>query len=91
MIFSDTRVCGDAEVFSPSHIFDATSIGENDNPCTFSRIKAESIGVVFEGKYRSLEAFLTLISGWNSRYRVRTEAVVKVAEAHINLSCGGSK
>ena len=85
----DTKLCGDADVFSLSHVLNVTSIGEDGNSCTFFRTKAKGIGVAFKYEYHSLEAFLTLISGWDSEYKAPAEAIVKDVEAHIELTTTG--
>ena len=86
--FGDAKVCGDAKVFSASHVLVIGAIGSRNDFTTFYRDKDGEITVkcgCFLGKIDKFLEKVTATHG-NSKYALVYRAAVEVAKLQIDLS-----
>ena len=87
-VWGNAKVCGDAEVFSASHVLVIGAIGSRDDFTTFFRDKDNEITVkcgCFLGKIDKFLEKVTQTHG-DSKYALVYRAAVEVARLQIDLS-----
>lgn len=87
-VWGNAEVCGDAEVFSASHVLVIGAIGSRDDFTTFFRDKDNEITVkcgCFLGKIDKFLEKVTRTHG-DSKYALVYRAAVEVARLQIDLS-----
>ena len=87
-VWGNAEVCGDAEVFSASHVLVIGAIGSRDDFTTFFRDKDNEITVkcgCFLGKIDKFLEKVTQTHG-DSKYALVYRAAVEVARLQIDLS-----
>ena len=87
-VWGDAKVCGDAEVFSASHVLVIGAIGSRNDFTTFYRDKDNEITVkcgCFLGKIDRFLEKVTQTHG-DSKYALVYRAAVEVAKLQIDLS-----
>ena len=87
-VWGDAEVCGDAKVFSASHVLVIGAIGSRDDFTTFFRDKDNEITVkcgCFLGKIDKFLEKVTQTHG-DSKYALVYRAAVEVARLQIDLS-----
>ena len=86
-VWGNAKVCGDAEVFSASHVLVIGAIGSRDDFTTFFRDKDNEITVkcgCFLGKIDKFLEKVTQTHG-DSKYALVYRAAVEVARLQIDL------
>ena len=86
-VWGDAKVCGNAEVFSASHVLVIGAIGSRDDFTTFFRDKDNEITVkcgCFLGKIDKFLEKVTQTHG-DSKYALVYRAAVEVARLQIDL------
>lgn len=87
-VWGNAKVCGDAKVFSASHVLVIGAIGSRDDFTTFFRDKDNEITVkcgCFLGKIDKFLEKVTQTHG-DSKYALVYRAAVEVARLQIDLS-----
>ena len=87
-VWGNAKVCGDAEVFSASHVLVIGAIGSRDDFTTFFRDKDNEITVkcgCFLGKIDKFLEKVTQTHG-DSKYALVYRAAVEAARLQIDLS-----
>ena len=87
-VWGNAKVCGDAKVFSASHVLVIGAIGSRNDFTTFYRDKDGEITVkcgCFLGKIDKFLEKVTATHG-NSKYALVYRAAVEVAKLQIDLS-----